>query len=61
MSKETPKVPEQELLLQKKESMTSTERRESKFTPFVLLIGLGTHALFEGLALGMTSDYNSLV
>ena len=41
--------------------MTSTERRESKFTPFVLLIGLGTHALFEGLALGMTSDYNSLV
>ena len=23
------------------------------FTPFVLLIGLGTHAIFEGLALGL--------
>jgi zinc transporter ZupT len=28
-------------------------------TPFVLLIGLGTHAIFEGLALGMSSDYDS--
>jgi zinc transporter 1/2/3 len=25
----------------------------SNFTPFVLLIGLGTHAIFEGLALGI--------
>ena len=24
-------------------------------TPFVLLIGLGTHAIFEGLALGLSS------
>jgi hypothetical protein len=26
------------------------------FTPFVLLIGLGTHAIFEGLALGLQDD-----
>ena len=25
-------------------------------TPFVLLIGLGTHAIFEGLALGLQDD-----
>jgi zinc transporter 1/2/3 len=27
-----------------------------KMTPFILLIGLGTHALFEGLALGLEQD-----
>jgi len=28
-------------------------------TPFILLVGLGTHAIFEGLALGLTGDFNS--
>ena len=28
-------------------------------TPFVLMIGLGVHATFEGLSLGMSSDFNS--
>jgi hypothetical protein len=26
-------------------------------TPFILMIGLGTHALFEGISLGMSNDY----
>ena len=30
------------------------------FTPFVLLIGLGTHALFEGLALGLNNEMNNV-
>ena len=30
-------------------------------TPFILLIGLGTHAIFEGLALGLTKDMKDLV
>ena len=30
-------------------------------TPFVLLIGLGTHALFEGIALGLTKDLKDVV
>jgi len=30
-------------------------------TPFVLLIGLGTHAIFEGLALGISSDSNEVL
>jgi len=25
-------------------------------TPFVLLVGLGTHAIFEGIALGISRD-----
>lgn len=28
-------------------------------TPFILLIGLGVHSTFEGLALGMSNDFNS--
>jgi zinc transporter 1/2/3 len=28
-------------------------------TPFVLMIGLGVHATFEGLALGMSKDFDS--
>jgi zinc transporter ZupT len=28
-------------------------------TPLVLVIGLGTHSIFEGLALGMSSDFDS--
>ena len=31
-----------------------------KMTPFILLIGLGTHALFEGLALGLESDVSKV-
>lgn len=30
-------------------------------TPFILLIGLGTHAIFEGLALGLTNEMKDLV
>lgn len=30
-------------------------------TPFVLLIGLGTHAMFEGLALGISGDSNEVL
>lgn len=30
-------------------------------TPFILLIGLGTHAIFEGLALGMCDTYKDLL
>ena len=30
------------------------------FTPFVLLIGLGTHALFEGIALGVGKELRSV-
>jgi solute carrier family 39 (zinc transporter), member 1/2/3 len=26
-------------------------------TPFILLIGLGVHAMFEGLSLGMSDDF----
>jgi len=26
-------------------------------TPFILLIGLGVHATFEGLSLGMSSEF----
>lgn len=28
-------------------------------TPFVLMIGLGVHATFEGLSLGMSGDFDS--
>ena len=28
-------------------------------TPFVILIGLGVHAIFEGLSLGMSKDTKS--
>lgn len=28
-------------------------------TPFVLMIGLGVHATFEGLSLGMSKDFDS--
>lgn len=27
-------------------------------TPFILMIGLGVHATFEGLSLGMSKDFN---
>ena len=30
-------------------------------TPFVLLIGLGTHALFEGIAVGIASGYTEVL
>lgn len=30
-------------------------------TPFILLIGLGTHAIFEGLALGLTKDMKDVI
>ena len=30
-------------------------------TPFVLLIGLGTHAVFEGLALGISGDASEVL
>ena len=33
----------------------------ANMTPFVLLIGLGTHAIFEGLALGLTGDMKDLL
>jgi len=32
----------------------------SNFTPFVLLIGLGTHAIFEGLALGLNKEMKNV-
>ena len=38
-----------------------TGQKENKLAPFVLLVGLGTHAIFEGLALGLTQRYNALV
>ena len=28
-------------------------------TPYVLMIGLGVHSIFEGLALGMESNFDS--
>ena len=28
-------------------------------TPFVLMIGLGVHSTFEGLALGLSKDFDS--
>ena len=30
-------------------------------TPFVLLIGLGTHAVFEGIALGLTKEFRDTI
>jgi len=30
-------------------------------TPFILLIGLGTHALFEGIAVGIAGGYNEVL
>ena len=30
-------------------------------TPFILLFGLGTHSIFEGLALGLTNEMEDLV
>jgi len=30
-------------------------------TPFILLIGLGTHAIFEGLALGLATKWSSVI
>jgi zinc transporter 1/2/3 len=31
------------------------------FTPFVLLIGLGTHAIFEGIALGINNTFEGVL
>jgi zinc transporter ZupT len=30
-------------------------------TPFVLLIGLGTHSIFEGLAVGISGDTSEVL
>ena len=30
-------------------------------TPFVLLIGLGTHSLFEGIALGLNKTFEKVM
>lgn len=48
-----------EINIKRKDTITAHEVKLVKnscannFTPFVLLIGLGTHAVFEGLALGL--------
>jgi len=33
----------------------------SNMTPFILLFGLGTHAIFEGLALGLTKELKDVI
>uniref|UniRef100_A0A7S3MY37 Zinc transporter ZIP2 n=1 Tax=Strombidium inclinatum TaxID=197538 RepID=A0A7S3MY37_9SPIT len=50
---------------EKGKSITTTElaslRHVSSMTPFVILIGLGVHALFEGLSLGLSNKTSSSV
>lgn len=32
-----------------------------KMTPFILMLGLGIHATFEGLALGIETDFDKVM
>ena len=49
-------------LLKNKQQIVLESKKPScieNMTPFVLMIGLGVHATFEGLSLGMSSDFDS--
>ena len=49
-------------LLKNKQQVVLESKKPScieNMTAFVLMIGLGVHATFEGLSLGMSSDFDS--
>jgi zinc transporter 1/2/3 len=53
------KLRKKQLKEKNQSEMAHHEHKKScgeKMTPFVLLIGLGVHAMFEGLSLGMSQD-----